>query len=330
MIVVVVADGMQQVLHPDVQATAEEIASMAIGGPRGIADAGARALRVQAEESDAATAAAFRAEQRATARTVLGARPTAVALPNALRYVLSRMAGEDVTALRATVIDAAREFCERLARVGRDLGRVGARRITDGDVALLHGHSTDAIACIEAAARQHTDVEAIVTETRPRNEGHDTASELRDLGVPVTLIVDSAAYRHLADADLVLVGADAVAVDGSVVAEIGAAGLAANARDRNVPVVVAARTIRLDPDLPTGHDVEIATREEREVLSGKERDEIGTIEVANPACDVTPPRAVDALVTERGQFTPESIVTLARELYGKGRDEPWEEDAVAV
>jgi len=60
------------------------------------------------------------------------------------------------------------------------------------------------------------------------------------------------------------------------------------------------------------------------VLDADERDAIGEITVENPAFDVTPPRYVDAIVTERGQFPPESIVMVMRELFGEGPTEPWE------
>ena len=191
---------------------------------------------------------------------------------------------------------------------------------------MTHCHSTDAVACLEAAVEQGKDVTAVVKETRPRKQGQITARELRELGVPVTLIVDSAAHRYLSDVDHVLVGADAIAADGSVVNKIGTAGLAVNARDRGTPIMVAAQTIKLHPDTLTGHTVEIETRAETEVIDAADRERIGDITVENPAFDVTPPRYVDAIVTERGQFPPESIVTLMRELYGEGAPEPWAED----
>lgn len=78
-------------------------------------------------------------------------------------------------------------------------------------------------------------IEAIVKETRPRLQGHITAEALHEMGVPVTLIVDSAARRYLNDVDHVLVGADAIAADGSVINKIGTSGLAVNARDRGHP-----------------------------------------------------------------------------------------------
>ncbi|MBS3760672.1 MAG: ribose 1,5-bisphosphate isomerase, partial [Halodesulfurarchaeum sp.] len=153
--------------------------------------------------------------------------------------------------------------------------------------------------------------------------GKSTASQLRDMGVPVTMIVDSAAHRYLNDVDHVLVGADSIAADGSVINKIGTSGLAVNARDRGTPIVVAAQTLKLHPGTLTGHTVEIEMRAETEVISADDRADIGEITVENPAFDVTPPRHIDAIITERGQFPPESIVSLMRELYGDMDEEPW-------
>ncbi|MFC5973352.1 ribose 1,5-bisphosphate isomerase [Halomarina salina] len=312
-------------LHPTVETTAEDIASMETRGAATIGAAAAAALRVQAGESDAVTPEAFRAELRVAGRRLHETRPTAVSLPNALRYVLRRMDGDEVATLRASVVKAATEFEQRLDRAQSQLGAIGANRLQDGDVVMTHCHSTDALACVEAALDQGKHLEAIVKETRPRLQGHITARALREMGVPVTLIVDNAARRYLDDADHVLVGADAIAADGSVVNKIGTSGLAVNARERGVPIVVAAQTIKLHPATMTGHTVEIEMRDEREVVSDEDRADIGDVAVENPAFDVTPPRHIDAIVTESGQFPPESIVTLMRELFGDGVAEPWVE-----
>ncbi|WP_018258227.1 ribose 1,5-bisphosphate isomerase [Halomicrobium katesii] len=312
-------------LHSRVETVAEDIETMETRGAATIADAAASTLVTQAAESRAETPAAFRGEIRAAARTLLDTRPTAVSLPNALRYVLQRMDGESVAALRASVERAGSSFRDQLDRAQDDLGEIGANRLRDGDRVMTHCHSTDAVACIEHAVQQGKAISAVVKETRPRKQGHITARELRELGVPVTLIVDSAARRSLGDVDHVLVGADAIAADGSVVNKIGTSGLAVNARERGTPVMVAAQTIKLHPDTMTGHTVDIEMRDESEVIAPEDRAEIGEITVENPAFDVTPPRHVDAIVTERGQFPPESVVTLMRELFGEGTREPWAE-----
>jgi ribose 1,5-bisphosphate isomerase len=316
-------DTAEERVHPSVTEAASDIASMEIRGAATIAAAAVDALRTQATETEAATPADFAETMYAAARRLHETRPTAVSLPNALRYVLRRMDGTTVDRRRETVVAAADAFERRLDRARGDLGKVGANRLRDGDVVMTHCHSTDVMAVVEAAVEQGKSVEAIVKETRPRQQGHTTARQLRDLGVPVTLIVDNAARRYLNDVDHVLVGADSIAADGSVVNKIGTSGLAVNARDRGTQVVVAAQTIKLHPATLTGHTVEIETRDESEVIDDEARAEVGDIVVDNPAFDVTPPRYVDAIVTESGQFPPESIVTLMRELFGESADTPW-------
>jgi ribose 1,5-bisphosphate isomerase len=314
----------------EVSETAEDIATMETRGAATIASAAAEALADQARAAAASgpTASdpdAFRASMRAAARTLRETRPTAVSLPNSLRYVLQRMEGDDVDALRRSVVDASEAFVRQLDRAQEDLGRVGANRLSDGDTVMTHCHSTDALACIEAAVEQGKSISAVVKETRPRQQGHITAEQLRDAGVPVTLIVDSAARRYLDEVDHVVVGADSIAADGGVINKIGTSGLAVNARERGVPIMTAAQTIKLHPETLTGHTVEIEMRSEDEVIEPDTREAVGDITVENPAFDVTPPRYMDAIVTEHGQFPPESIVTLMRELFGEGAAEPWAE-----
>jgi ribose 1,5-bisphosphate isomerase len=312
-------------VHEEVRETAEAIDTMETRGAAAIADAAARALRAQARASEADTPEAFRTELRAAARVLFATRPTAVSLPNALRYVLHGMDGRTVDELRRSVESTVEGFCHRLDRAQTDLGQVGANRLRDGDVVMTHCHSTDALACVEAAVEQGKTLEAIVKETRPRNQGRITAEQLSEMGVPVTLIVDSAARHYLNDVDHVLVGADSIAADGSVINKIGTSGLAVNARDRGTPIMVAAQTLKLHPATFTGHTVDIEMRDTEEVIDEERRAAIGSPEVVNPAFDVTPPRYVDAIVTERGQFPPESVVVLMRELFGEGTTRPWEE-----
>ncbi|MFC7232778.1 ribose 1,5-bisphosphate isomerase [Saliphagus sp. GCM10025308] len=316
---------------PVVEETATDIADMEVRGAATIADAAAAALAAQAERSEADSPEAFREELEAAASALYETRPTAVSLPNALRYVLRGVEGETVEVMRESTVARSEAFQEDLEQAQETLGEVGANRLRDGDVVMTHCHSTDALACVEAAIEDGKHIEAIVKETRPRLQGHITASELRSMGVPVTLIVDNAARRYLDEADHVLVGADSIAADGSVINKIGTSGLAVNARERGVPVMVAAQSIKLHPDTMTGHTVEIEMRDEREVLEETAYADVAAdgdvpddgLTVENPAFDVTPPRHVDAIVTEHGQYPPESIVMLMRDLFGETTTDPW-------
>jgi len=311
-------------IHEAVERTAEEIAAMEIRGAATIAMAVAEALETQATESEAATVSELREELATAARRLHDTRPTAVSLANALRTVLRDLAEpEDVTELREQVQRRARDFRDDLDDAQERLGRIGANRLRDRDTVMTHCHSTAVMAALERAVERGIDVTAIVKETRPRRQGRITARQLDALDVPVTLIVDGAATSYLDETDHVLVGADSVTADGHVVNKIGTAGLAAAATDRNVPVVCHASTVKLHPETVTGHTVPIEERDPAEVLPDPAAADLEGVSVANPAFDITPPRHVDAIVTEHGQFPPEAIITLMRERFGETTDLPW-------
>ena len=153
-----------------------------------------------------------------------------------------------------------------------------------------------------------------VDETRPRNQGASlTAFELREQGVPHTLIADNAGGHLMqrGQVDAVLVGCDRVTARGDVANKIGTYLKALAARDNGVPFYVAMPLSTLDRSLGDGlAEIPIEERPAREVthLSGRAADR-AHVEVqlapdgtpaANPAFDVTPARLVSALVTERG------------------------------
>ena len=143
-----------------------------------------------------------------------------------------------------------------------------------------------------------------VSETRPRLQGAKlTAWELRQNGVPHTLIVDAAgaALMRQRRVDLVLVGADRVAANGDVCNKIGTYEKALAAQDNQVPMYAAVPSSTIDWTLADGDAIPIEERSADEV-AGSGADAIappGTA-VLNPAFDVTPGRLLTGIVTERG------------------------------
>jgi methylthioribose-1-phosphate isomerase len=152
-----------------------------------------------------------------------------------------------------------------------------------------------------------------VSETRPRNQGLLTAWELREHGVPHTVIADNAAghllQRH--QVDVVLVGADRVTRRGDVCNKIGTYLKALAARAAGVPFYAATPGPTIDWTIDDGCvGIPIEERSGDEVRSiqgvGPRGDTCpvkllaATSPVANPAFDVTPAALVTGLITERG------------------------------
>jgi len=150
-----------------------------------------------------------------------------------------------------------------------------------------------------------------VDETRPRNQGALlTAFELRNHGVPHTVIADNAGGLLMmkGQVDAVVVGTDRVTRNGDVCNKIGTYLKALAAHDNAVPFYVALPYTTFDPNTESGADIPIEERSAEELtrLAGPlASGEIGTVRVtdspaANPAFDVTPARLVTGYITERG------------------------------
>ena len=156
-----------------------------------------------------------------------------------------------------------------------------------------------------------------VDETRPRNQGLLTAWELREQGVPHTLITDNAG-GHLMQhrmVDLVLVGADRVTRRGDVCNKIGTYLKALAARDNGVPFYAAVPSPTIDWSIEDGvEEIPIEERADDEVryVGGLDADGRYTrvslapegTPVVNPAFDVTPHDLVTAIITEKGIVRP--------------------------
>ncbi len=144
----------------------------------------------------------------------------------------------------------------------------------------------------------------IATESRPLLQGARlTVYELRRLGIPHQLAVDSAAAGLIAAhaVDAVVVGCDRVAANGDVANKVGTFPLALAAHAAGIPFVVAGPTSTIDRDCPTGADIEIEERDPDEVRhAGGTAVAPAATPCRNPAFDVTPAKLVTALVTERG------------------------------
>lgn len=273
--------------------TAEGIRSMQIRGAAAIGQEAARAL---AEE-----VARYGDEEGlwdhalAAARSLAETRPTAVSLRNALNEVLRALHDG-----REERIDAARAAAQGVARRVEEAQAALARHalpiIEERPRVLTHCHSTAVVGALSHARREGIDVTAVVTETRPWRQGLLTARALREADVPVRFVVDGAMGWMLRSGtvDQVLVGADAVMLDGTLYNKIGTRLAALAARDAGLPMRSLAEHYKFSPYEAT--DVE--ERNTAEV--DPEGDLPPDVEVVNPVFDETPAEFLAGFVTDDG------------------------------
>jgi ribose 1,5-bisphosphate isomerase len=166
------------------------------------------------------------------------------------------------------------------------------------------------------ARRKGIDFEVFATEVRPRNQGLLTLRTLNDAGIKTNYIVDSAVRNYINDVDLVIVGADAVTVNGAVVNKIGTSQIALSAHEARTNFLVAAETYKFAPRTILGEYIEIEERPPDEVLAPDIARTLPNVVVRNPAFDVTPAEYIDMIVTEVGAIPPQMAYVIIRDYLG--------------
>jgi methylthioribose-1-phosphate isomerase len=266
---------------------AEAIRTMAVRGAPAIGVAAGYGLAL----------AALRGEDLALAeRTLAAARPTAVNLVWAMAQLR-----DDPTPARARALHREEvERCRRMAAHAADLFGPGTRALTHCNAGgLATGGYGSAVGALRSAWERGLLAHVIIDETRPLLQGARlTAWELETVGIPHTVIADSAAASLMAhgEVDLVVTGADRIAANGDTANKIGTYSLAVLAAHHEIPLYVVAPSSTLDPATPTGADIPIEERDPAEVTS--------RFPARNPAFDVTPASLITAIVTEDGAWTP--------------------------
>ncbi len=135
----------------------------------------------------------------------------------------------------------------RLLAEPRGIARVVRRSIPPGARLLTFSRSASVSSAILALGPRQRPSRVVALESRPGGEGRALARELLRGGVRARCVRDGTADRALARADLLVVGADAIEKDGTLVHKVGTRRLARLARKAGVPFVVVAGTSKWVP-----------------------------------------------------------------------------------
>jgi methylthioribose-1-phosphate isomerase len=301
----------EHVVCADVATLVDAIRRLAVRGAPLLGIAGAYGVALAAARGDDVDAAAA---------ALAGARPTAVNLAWAVDQALAAYRSGGAAAALATAREIERAdaaAADAIARAGLALVPPAARVLTHCNTGgLVSGGCGTAWGIVLAAHRSGRLAHLWVDETRPLLQGARlTAYEAGAEGIPYHVLADNAAASLLGagQVDLVVVGADRIAADGSVANKVGTYALAVLARHHGVPFVVAAPCSTIDPRTPDGGAIEIEQRAAEEVTS------VAGVPIAppgapayNPAFDVTPPELVSAIVTEAGVVRPVDAEMIAK------------------
>lgn len=244
---------------------------------------------------------------RQAGRELAQARPAMAALAGAVGRILS--AAQDAAGIARAAEQLLQDYDQAIARI-----TAFARPHLRGTI-LTHSLSGTVLevlrACIPPIER------IIILEGRPLYEGRTLASALSGQPVALTLITDAQADIFLPTCQALVVGADSILADGSVLNKAGTALLAWAARGHGVPLYVLSETLKI---APYGWKGDLALLEEH---SGREvwQQAAPEIAVRNFYFDRTPAELITQIISEQGPLRLEQIGQQAAALAGSNLQE---------
>ncbi len=268
-------------MHESLKDLLKKLKSLEIQGAKEIAIHSLKFLRKLAKEKG------FGKEFNQAAKKIEKARPTAVVLHNCLEIIKKEKKIKTINKLLRKLNQATKEISKR-----------GSRLIKNNYVIMTHCHSGEACAIIKQAWKEGKKITVYATETRPKEQGIKTAKELSKLGIHVILIIDDATEFFIKDVDIVIVGSDAIRKEG-IVNKIGTYTMAVVAKEHKKPFYVVGNTLKIDKR----KKLIIEQRDPHEIYV----EHLKTLEVKNPAFDITPWKYVKRVVTEKGILTPGNV-----------------------
>lgn len=166
--------------------------------------------------------------------------------------------------------------------------------LTNAQSIMTISYSTTILDAFKQLAANTIDKRVYVLESRPKREGIVLAKRLAELGFKVRLIADAAAGYYAKDADMIVIGADTILPDGSILNKIGSFQLALIAKYYQKPFVVAASTNKF---------ATTASENLKELITDKPKEEIyeSTIEkltVKNIYFELIPRELVTIFVSD--------------------------------
>ncbi|MBD3367320.1 MAG: hypothetical protein GF405_03960 [Candidatus Eisenbacteria bacterium] len=220
-------------------------------------------------------------------------------LAAAERGVLS---GAPPDALKTAAVSAAAETLEFADADVEHLAREAERALPPCTTAATLSTSAAVRAALERIAQRTERV--VIAESRPALEGVELASRLAGTGISVRLVSDAAFPAELTDADVLLLGADAV-TEQSFVNKTGSYPAALAAREADVPLFVLAQKSKIIPEA-------LCRRPEPGDPAGLAPSRPEGVEVVNRLFEAVPLELVRAVITEDGLLQPDDLTAVLR------------------
>ncbi len=279
-------------MNPEIADKIEAIRVDRVHGASWLSREALAVLKLAAERSQATTSDDFWAEIRDVARKLMAARPAMAPITNAVsRFVADFWAKfkEDrhLDSLRGFARSRCDELIAESEQAALKVAQIAAQLIAEGERLMTCSYSSTICRALMVAEAEGKHFEVLIAESKfgGRAYGELTAAELQPYGIPVEIVPDGDIKQNMPRVSKVLVGADSILADGTLINGIPTYELARAAKESDVPVYSVCETAKFNAQ--------------------------SQIEL-EPGFDRIPPDLVMGIITERGLIKPEEVRGMAQ------------------
>lgn len=302
-----------------IKAVVDDIKTIKIQGATNIAKAGIDVLAKEIKKQNFRSLKDFDVFLKHAMVLLKTARATEPMLFNGLKYclasykiLLSKKA--DLKTITTKLFQTCKTYLGDIEREEALRPLIGAKLIKKNMKIMTHCHSWSVVKLLVTAHKQGKNIHIYNTETRPLYQWRKTSQDLVKAGVPDTMITDDTApffvdnlYESQTHIDMVIIGSDAIKLDGSVYNKVGSFSIALAAWHSKIPVYIVGSLTKVD----TENVVKIEQRSGKELRLEAPK----WLEILNYAFDMVPAKFITGIITEYGIIKPKDIKKTVKKYY---------------
>jgi translation initiation factor eIF-2B subunit delta len=274
-----------------------EIESDRSSGASQIARNALGVLRFFVQTSKNETSGGFVEEFREVGRRLFEARPNMAPVQNLVAqiiYEVNILEEHDLVSVRKFALSRIDELSEESETAVKKSAEEAVALIDDSDCLATCSYSSTVYETFKVAKRQGKSFKVFVAESRSDDGkfryGQTLATFLKSIKIPAEVFADNEIHRYVPKTKCVLVGADSLLFDGSIINGRPPCEVAVTAKEHGIPVYSVCETIKANTLSYLGKNVEL-----------------------KKGFDLVPANLITGIVTEKGILDTKEIVEIMKE-----------------
>lgn len=249
-------------------------------------------MGLMAKRSEANSTSCFRRDLEMIALMLEESRPSMAPIRNIVSRWMSQVSKkteceENLQLLRDFALSLTNQLLRESVEAMTKVVQIASRVISDADTVMTCSYSSTVCQVFQAVRDRGKSLSVITAASLGMSGevyGERTVKELEALNIPVALVEDNAIAHHLPKANMVIVGADTILRDGSVINGTPSLQVALAAKMAGIPFYSVGESFKVSCS-------------KTEVMEPR----------LEPDFDKVPPNLITGIATEAGIMTPQEV-----------------------